>query len=90
MKQKKEFSKIIFIMVTVWAMIITLFTMIMIAVTGDTSSLEFLIGAIFAEMATATGFYYSKAKAENRIKLQQQYGMDAYSDSDIYDDLEEE
>lgn len=33
-----------------------------------------LIPAIFGEAATATGFYYSKAKTENRIKLRRQYG----------------
>lgn len=39
------------------------------------------IPAIFAELATATGFYYSKAKAENRIKLRKKYGPDIYNDS---------
>lgn len=28
-----------------------------------------------------TGFYYSKAKAENRIKLRKKYGPDIYNDS---------
>ena len=49
--------------------------------TGDTSPLAYLIPAIFAELATATGFYYSKAKAENRIKLRKKYGPDIYNDS---------
>lgn len=40
-----------------------------------------IIIAIFAELATATGFYYSKAKAENRIKLHKKYGPDIYNDS---------
>lgn len=31
--------------------------------------------------ATATGFYYSKAKAENRIKLRKQYGPEVYNDA---------
>lgn len=34
----------------------------------------YLIPAIFGEAATATGFYYSKAKTENMIKLRRQYG----------------
>jgi hypothetical protein len=33
----------------------------------------YLIPAAFAELATATGFYYNKAKVENRIKLKQAY-----------------
>ena len=49
--------------------------------TGDTSPLAYLIPAVFAELATATGFYYSKAKAENRIKLRQKYGPEIYNDS---------
>lgn len=32
-------------------------------------------------LATVTGFYYSKAKAENRIKLRQKYGPEVYNDS---------
>ena len=35
----------------------------------------------FAELATATGCYYSKAKAENRIKLRKQYGPEIYNDT---------
>ena len=40
----------------------------MIWITMDTSALAYLIPAVFAEMASATGFYYTKAKAENKIK----------------------
>lgn len=83
--KKQEFSKTIFIMIAAWAMIITLFAMVMIAITGDTSALEFLIAAIFTEVATATGFYFSKAKAENRIKLRKKYGEDIYNDSGASD-----
>lgn len=31
--------------------------------------------------AAATGFYYSKAKAENRIKLRKKYGPEIYNDT---------
>ena len=65
--KKREFSKIIIAIVG--------------TATGDTSPLAYLIPAIFAELATATGFYYSKAKAENRIKLRKKYGPDIYNDS---------
>ena len=34
-----------------------------------------LFPAAAAEMATATGFYYSKAKAENKIKLMKSNGI---------------
>lgn len=61
--------------------IVTVFTMAVVWKTGDTSPLAYLIPAIFAELATATGFYYSKAKAENRIKLRKHYGPEIYNDS---------
>lgn len=74
-KKKGEFSKLIFIAVSVLTVAITVFSCCMIWRTMDTSVLAYLIPAIFAEMAAATGFYYSKAKAENKIKLKAQYGI---------------
>ncbi|WP_455619658.1 hypothetical protein [Eisenbergiella sp.] len=68
-KKKMEFSKLIFVGVSIVTMVITVFSCRMIWITMDTSALAYLIPAVFAEMATGTGFYYSKAKAENKIKL---------------------
>lgn len=68
-KKKREFSKIIFISVSLVTIIVCLFSMYMIYKTNDTSALSYLIPAVFTEFATATGFYYSKAKAENIIKI---------------------
>lgn len=68
-KKKAEFSKLIFVGVSVVTVAITVFSCRMIWITMDTSALAYLIPAVFAEMATGTGFYYSKAKAENKIKL---------------------
>lgn len=62
-------------------LVVTAFTLAIVWKTGDTSPLAYLIPAIFAELATATGFYYSKAKAENRIKLRKQYGPEIYNDT---------
>lgn len=80
-KGKIEFSKIIMIIVGAVTVIVTAFTLIIVCQTGDTSPLAYLIPAVFAELATATGFYYSKAKAENRIKLRKKYGAEIYNDS---------
>ena len=33
------------------------------------------------ELGVGTGFYYSKAKAENRIKLRKMYGPEIYNDT---------
>lgn len=80
-KKKFEFSKIIFIAVSVLTLSVTVFTLVIVWRSGDTSPLAYLIPAVFAELATATGFYYSKAKAENRIKLRKQYGAEIYNDA---------
>lgn len=60
---------------------VTAFTLIMVWKTENLEPLAYLIPAIFAELATATGFYYSKAKAENRIKLRKLYGPEIYNDA---------
>ena len=80
-KKKVEFSKKIFAGVTIGTIIVIIFSMIVIWRTYDTSALGYLIGGVFAELATATGFYYNKAKAENQIKISKQYkdlGLNQY------------
>lgn len=74
-KKKTEFSKLIFVGVSVLTLAITVFSCRIIWITMDTSALAYLIPAVFAEMASATGFYYTKAKAENKIKLMAQNGV---------------
>lgn len=64
-----EFSKRFAIAILILTCIITIYSCILMYKTGDLSSLSILITAIFAELATSTGFYYSKAKEENKIKL---------------------
>lgn len=73
-KQRPEFSKQIMIFMTVFTVLITLYTLILMWRTSDTSPLAYLIPAVFAEYATATGFYYWKARKENEIKLRRLYG----------------
>jgi hypothetical protein len=57
------------------------FTFVMVWRTNDLSPLTYLIPAVAAETATGTGFYYAKAKVENRIKLMKQYKVDPTTDS---------
>lgn len=73
--KKVEFSKLIFVGVSVLTLAITFFSCRMIWITMDTSALAYLIPAVFTEMASATGFYYTKAKAENKIKLMAANGV---------------
>ena len=71
-KPPKEFSKKILIVAGIIKTVVIVFTMIMILRTLDLSPLAYLIPSVAAEVATGTGFYYSKAKVENRIKLMRQ------------------
>ena len=69
-EERVEFSKLIFISVSIATAAVVVFSCRMIYVTGDLSPLAYLIPSVFAELATATGFYYRKAqKEENEIKL---------------------
>lgn len=72
-----EFSKKIIIFMTVFTIVITVYALALMWRTGDTSPLAYLIPSVFTEYATATGFYYWKARAENKIKLMQRYGKTA-------------
>lgn len=81
MRKKLEFSKLIMLTVGAVTIIVTAFALFMMWKTQDLSPLAYLIPAVFAELSVGTGFYYSKAKAENRIKLRQKYGSEIYNDT---------
>lgn len=85
MNRKKEFSKVLWIAAMVHAAILSVYTMVIILVTGDVTPLEYLIPSVFTELAAATGFYFNKAKAENQIKLRKQYGSEVYGESGAAD-----
>ena len=68
-KKPLEFSKKILIIAAITNMVVIVFALIMMWRTNDLSPLAYLIPSVAAEVATGTGFYYSKAKVENRIKL---------------------
>lgn len=85
-KKKKEFSKVLWVIAMINAVIVTLFAMVAMILTGDLTALEVLIPSVFAELGAATGFYYSKAKAENKIKLRKLYGSEVYRESGAADE----
>ena len=64
-KRKIAYSKIIFAGVSIMTISVVIFSCRMMYMTGDLSPLAYLIPSIFAELATATGFYYKKAEKEN-------------------------
>lgn len=79
-KPKMEFSKRIFIGVTVLTLTIILFSMYMILKTEDTGALSYLITGVFAQAATCIGFYYNKAKKENEIKINKGFDKNNHID----------
>ncbi len=88
-RRKREFSKVIIACAAGLTAVVTAFTFAAVWKTGDLSPLAYLIPAVFGELATATGFYYSKAKAENRIKLRKQYGAEIFNDAKEIDSNDE-
>lgn len=68
-KRKMEFSKKILIVVSIATVLIVVASFILMWRTMDLSPLSYIITGIFAELASATGFYYWKAKNENMVKL---------------------
>lgn len=78
--KKVEFSKIIFCGVSIVTISITVFSCWIIYSTMDTSALAYLIPAVFAEMASATGFT-TRRPAENKIKLMNANGVQPEADN---------
>jgi len=69
MKKKIEFSKKIFFGISLMVFIVVLFSLLLIWETKDPYPLAYLIPAVFGELGIATGFYFNKAKEENKIKI---------------------
>lgn len=76
-----EFSKKILIVAGIINVVVIGFALIMIWRTGDLSPLEVLIPSVAAEVSVGTGFYYHKAKVENKIKLMKQYNVEMTEES---------
>lgn len=79
---KTEFSKKILYVAAVVNIAVILFSCFMIYKTENLEPLIYLIPSTAAEVATGTAFYYNKAKAENKIKIRQEYGIKGDNDDD--------
>ena len=86
---KIEFSKLIFWLVFAMTASVTVYAGALMWRTGDTTGLAYLIPACFGEFATATGFYYGKARKENEIKLMKAEGLKVGKE-DILEDAPDE
>ena len=81
-KPKMEFSKKIFYLVMIIVVVVIIYSMALMWKTNDTTALAYLIPAVMGEMGVATGFYYNKAKAENKLKLSKRYNVDYIPDEE--------
>lgn len=79
---KTEFSKKILYVAAILNIAVIIFSCIMIYRTENLEPLIYLIPSTAAEVATGTAFYYNKAKAENKIKIEKQYGIKGDIDDD--------
>ena len=68
---KTEFYKKILITVTIATILIVIVSFVLMWQTRDLSPLSYIITGIFAELASATGFYKKKEKNENMLKIDQ-------------------
>ena len=69
MKPKLEFSKLILIILYITSVLFTVFAGYLALHGVDISTFAPVVLAVWVELGTSTGFYYWKAKSENRIKL---------------------
>lgn len=67
--KKKEFSKVIITAISIATALVVIASFVLMFYTGDLSALPVIITGCFTELASATGFYYWKAKNENMIKI---------------------
>lgn len=67
--KKKEFSKVILTAISIATALVVITSFVLMFITQDLSPLPVIITGCFAELASATGFYYWKAKNENMVKL---------------------
>lgn len=68
-KKKTEFSKKILTFGWCVFLVVIVFTLFMVYITENLDPLVTLIGVLGGAVSVGEGFYYNKAKTENKIKL---------------------
>ena len=68
-------TKILMITAMLIAVAVTVYTLVIVTITRDTSPLAYLIPAVFVDSSASFKFYCDKETVENRIKLMIQYGI---------------
>ncbi|MBR5421008.1 MAG: phage tail tape measure protein [Lachnospiraceae bacterium] len=85
--QKPEFSKVILAVVALATIAIVVASFVLMFKTMDLTPLAYIVPGIFAELASATGFYYWKARAENMIKLKALMGEQQLTMTEEFQDF---
>lgn len=75
-KPKPETSKIVILAAFILVFAVSINACILMYLTNDTSPMTYLIPSAFTVLTASTGFYYWKARAENKIKLRNQAMLD--------------
>lgn len=80
MKKKKfvEYSKLITALGLIFVGVILIFSMVMIAATGDTSALEWLIGFASAAGILIVKYYMKRAAQKDNLEQIRKYGAEAF------------
>ena len=68
-KSSEEFSKLLLRMIVTLTIIISFFCIFFCFKFETIEPLSYLVPSVFTELAAGTGFYYWKAKSENKIKI---------------------
>ena len=89
-KPKIEFSKKIFYIVMTCFIAVIVYSMILMWKTNNTEPLSYLIPSVSGLAATAVGFYYWKARLENKIKLSKDYEISTKTIDQLDQEIKEE
>lgn len=82
----REYSKIVTTAGLIAVGVVIVFAMAMIAVTADTSALEWLIGFSTTAGALIVRFYMRRAEAKDKLELCKKYGAETYEASGAAND----
>lgn len=83
MKRFREYSKTITTAALIMAGVILIFAMVMIAVTADTSALEWLIGFASTAAVLIIKYYMRRAAQKDNLEQRRKYGAEVYEDAKV-------
>lgn len=85
MRKFREYSKLVTTAALVMAGAILLFSMVMIAVTGDTGALEWLIGFASTAAVLIIKYYMRRAAQKDNLEQRRRYGAEVFEDAKVED-----